>query len=138
MAKKKRPLNSERRVKEMLRREPAKERGVLPPPSIQHKDKRRKTRSQEKVDLRRESASDELVKIALLLDDEVEDYEFRRRDSKLNVLAQKMADGTDGDIEKMSTVIVMALRKAGYESEANQIYMMFRQFLKKVQRKFEL
>jgi hypothetical protein len=50
---KRKPLNQERRLKQMLEQEPEKKRGVMPPPTIRHKDKRKKNRQDEKSKLRR-------------------------------------------------------------------------------------
>jgi hypothetical protein len=49
---KKKPLNQERRMKQMLEKEPEKTRGKMPPPSRGHKDKRREKRQDTKRNLR--------------------------------------------------------------------------------------
>jgi len=69
-----RPLNRDRRLKEMLRKEMREERKQMPPPTITHKDKRNEKRQDVKKNLRREYANgeenldvqvaSELVKIA--------------------------------------------------------------------------
>jgi len=52
--KRSRPMNQRRRMKERLNLGPQKDRGKMPPPSIRHKDKRKKDRRDEKSDLRKE------------------------------------------------------------------------------------
>lgn len=63
--KKKKPLNRERRIKQILNQEPEKKRGVMPPPTIRHQDKREKRnkRQDKKQKLRKEYVG-KLLKIA--------------------------------------------------------------------------
>jgi predicted ATPase len=71
MAKKKKPLNKQRRLKELERAKSKKERGQMPPPTKKHKDKRREDRQQSRSKLKKEYVGmdvvRELSKIARLL-----------------------------------------------------------------------
>jgi hypothetical protein len=52
------PLNQERRIKETLQKEPEKPRGVMPPPTIRHKDKRQEKRQDTKSKLKEYTSMD--------------------------------------------------------------------------------
>ena len=55
---KSKPLNQERRIKQTLQKEPEKPRGVMPPPTIRHKDKRDEKRQDTKKDLKKYTGMD--------------------------------------------------------------------------------
>jgi len=50
----KKPLNQERRLKERMKLKPKKERGQMPPPTITHKNKRDKSRQEDRSNLKKE------------------------------------------------------------------------------------
>lgn len=58
---------------------------------------------------------------------------IRRLDPSMNALVNKVIGITGGDIVKMLTLIIMVLRKTGHSAEANKIYALFRQLLKKIE-----
>jgi hypothetical protein len=67
---KKKPLNQQRRMKQMLEKEETKQRGKMPPPTKRHKDKRREKRQDTKRKMRdytsmdRNYIANELLKAA--------------------------------------------------------------------------
>ena len=75
----------------------------------------------------------EIAKKAQFDDDEP--TKLRRIDPSLNALVNKVINATGGDIVKMLIVIIMVLRKTGHSSEANKIYALFRQLLRKIEQR---
>jgi len=64
-----------------------------------------------------------------------EPTKLRRIDPSLNALVNRVISITGGDIVKMLIVIIMVLRKTGHSSEANKIYALFRQLLRKIEQR---
>ena len=62
---------------------------------------------------------------------EAAEGEFKKIDSQMNSIASKLLKETGGDLGKMMTVVVMALKKGGHSSEATTLYNKFRPLMKK-------
>ena len=63
-----------------------------------------------------------------------DESEFVKLDPELRAIANKVIRATNGDLNKMLTVVIMALKLSGKTSEANRIFTMFKPIMKKVDR----
>lgn len=86
-----------------------------------------------------EQIAQEMVRLAKELVSQVQEFEddsigeFKRLDPQLNVIVNKVVTATDGDISKMLTIIIMALKKTGHQSEATRIFTLFKRMLRRVE-----
>lgn len=75
-----------------------------------------------------------LVRIASLIaeDDSADESGLVKIDSSLNAITTKVIDATGGDLKKMLTIILMAMKKTGRTDEIAKIHNLFKQLMKKI------
>jgi len=61
----------------------------------------------------------------------------KKIDPTLNALVSRVYSVTGNDLSKMLTLLIMIMKKAGHQQDANKVYTLFQAILKKVGRNFE-
>ena len=78
-----------------------------------------------------------LAKIAEAAGPAVAAPAVRKVDPQLNSLVSRAYAVTGDDLSKMLTLIIMLMKKAGHQADANKVYTMFQAIMKKVGKDFE-